>query len=52
MKLIGYTLYDRVEDPITIDVEEDEGHIYVTAIERLSRRAGTECIAVNGPGGT
>jgi gamma-glutamylcyclotransferase (GGCT)/AIG2-like uncharacterized protein YtfP len=34
-EVVGYTLYDRVEDPITIDVEEDEGHIYVTAIERL-----------------
>jgi len=33
-EVIGYTLYDRVEDPITIDIEEDEDHIYVTAIER------------------
>jgi len=39
-EVVGYALYDRVEDPITIDVEEDEGHIYVTAIERSESESG------------
>jgi len=33
-EVVGYTLYDEVEDPIAIDVEENGGYIYVTAIER------------------
>jgi hypothetical protein len=30
----GYTLYDKVEDPIAIDTEEDKEYLHVTAIEK------------------
>jgi len=30
----GYTLYDKVEDPIAIGTQEDEEHLHVTAIEK------------------
>lgn len=32
--VVGFSLYDRVEDPIATDVEEDEKNLYATAIER------------------
>jgi|GEM_PF-3248214 len=39
-EVAGYTLYDKVDEPIAIDVEEDESHIYVTAIERSESKSG------------
>jgi len=32
--VVGFSLFDKVEDPIAIDVEEDGKNLYVTAIER------------------
>jgi len=32
--VVGFSLYDEIENPIAIDVEEDERNLYVTAIEK------------------
>jgi len=33
-EMIGFSLDEKVEDPVVIDTDEDEKHIYVVAIER------------------
>jgi hypothetical protein len=33
-EVVSYTLYDEVEDPVAVDIKEDEDHLYVEAIGR------------------